>query len=75
MNFSSTICYSEKPFWFQRIISAGIEDCIFPFPFMKYLIRLLLLVTDRADGGQEVLHEMTDYQSNAHAEVHVEDVT
>lgn len=42
---------------------------------MKYLIRLLLLVTDRADGGQEVLHEMTDYQSNAHAEVHVEDVT
>lgn len=30
---------------------------------------------DRADGGQEVLHEMTDYQPNAHVEVCVEDVT
>lgn len=38
---------------------------------MKYLIRhlLLLLVTDRADGGKEVLHEMTDYQPKAHVEV------
>lgn len=32
-------------------------------------------MTDRAEGGQEVLHEITDYQSNAHVGVCVEDVT
>lgn len=44
---------------------------------MKYLIGhlLLLLVTDRADGGQKVLPEMTDYQPKARVEVRVEDVT
>lgn len=63
-----------KPFGLQRMIPAG--KLHLPFSLCEISDQTLTIASGvRADEGQEVFHEMRDYQPNARVEVCMDDVT
>lgn len=71
MNFSGTVCCSGAILAPEDNSSRHLPSSLCEVPDQTFTIAS----GDRADGGQEILHEMTDYQPNARVEVCVEDVS